>query len=73
FLDGIAAIRFILQFKPVHCWAIIKAHLSYYRHFGKMYKKREKANFITMYYITKSIVWSYFVDQVKNFNILVKD
>ena len=73
FLDGIAAIRFILQLKPVHCWAIVKAHLSYYRHFGKMYKKREKANFIPLYYITKSIVWSYFVYQVKNFNILVKD
>lgn len=73
FLDGIAAIRFILQLKPVHSWAIVKAHLSYYGHFGKMYKKREKANFIPLYYITKSIVWSYFVYQVKNFNILVKD
>lgn len=73
FLDGIAAIRFILQLKPVHCWAIVKAHLSYYRHFAKMYKKREKDNFIPLYYITKSIVWSYFVYQVKNFNILVKD
>ncbi|MBT8182346.1 MAG: glycosyltransferase family 2 protein, partial [Eudoraea sp.] len=49
-LDGIAAIRFILQLKPAHCLAVIRAHLSYYRHFGKMYRKREKANFITMYY-----------------------
>ncbi len=73
FLDGIAAIRFILQLKPAHFLAIFKAHLSFYRHFSKMYKKREKANFITMYYVTKSIVWSYFVDHVKNFNILVKD
>lgn len=72
-LDGIAAIRFILQLKPAHCVAVIRAHLSYYRHFGKMYSKREKANFIIMYYVTKSIVWSYFVDHVKNFNILVKD
>ena len=72
-LDGIAAIRFILQLKPAHCVAVIRAHLSFYRHFGKMYRKREKANFITMYHITKSIVWSYFVDHVKNFNILVKD
>ena len=72
-LDGIAAIRFILQLKPAHCVAVIRAHLSFYRHFGKMYRKREKANFITMYYVTKSIVWSYFVDHVKNFNILVKD
>lgn len=72
-LDGIAAIRFILQLKPAHCLAVIRAHLSYYRHFGKMYRKREKANFITMYYVTKSIVWSYFVDHIRNFNILVKD
>ncbi|MGB5388368.1 MAG: glycosyltransferase [Eudoraea sp.] len=73
FLDGIAAIRFIFQLKPVHSWAILRAHLSYYRHFGEMYKKREKVNFVPLYYITKSIVWSYFVYQVKNFNILVKD
>jgi GT2 family glycosyltransferase len=72
-LDGIAAIRFIIQLKPAHCWAILRAHLSYYRHFVKMYRKREKANFVTKYYITKSIVWSYFVDHIRNFNILVKD
>ncbi len=72
-LDGIAAIRFIFQFKPDHCVAILKAHLSYYRHFYKMYKKREKDNFASKYYVTKSIVWSYFVNQIRNFNILVKD
>lgn len=72
-LDGIAGIRFIMLLKPAHCLAIVRAHLSYYRHFGKMYRKREKANFITMYYVTKSIVWSYFVDHIRNFNILVKD
>ncbi|WP_019669655.1 glycosyltransferase family 2 protein [Eudoraea adriatica] len=72
-LDGIAAIRFIIQLKPAHCWAILRAHLSYYRHFVKMYRKREKANFVTKYYKTKSIVWSYFVDHIRNFNILVKD
>jgi len=72
-LDGIAAIRFIIQLKPAHCWAILRAHMSYYRHFVKMYRKREKANFVTKYYITKSIVWSYFVDHIRNFNILVKD
>ena len=72
-LDGIAAIRFIIQLKPAHCLAILRAHLSYYRHFVKMYRKREKANFVTKYYKTKSIVWSYFVDHIRNFNILVKD
>ncbi len=72
-LDGVAALRFIFQLKLNHCLAILRAHLSFYRHFSKMYKKREKANFIQKYYVTRSVVWSYFVHQVDNFNILVKD
>ena len=72
-LDGVAAIRFVMQFRHKHCLAILRAHLSYYRNFRKMYRKREKANFILKYYITKSIVWSHFVHHVKKFNILVKD
>ena len=72
-LDGVAAVRFVLQLKLNHCLAILRAHLSYYRNFRKMYRKREKANFILKYYATKSIVWSHFVDQVRKFNILVKD
>ena len=72
-LDGVAAFRFIYQFKFAHCFAILRAHLSFYMNFRAMYMKREKANFILKYHATKSIVWSYFVNQVKNFNILVKD
>ncbi|WP_149303025.1 glycosyltransferase family 2 protein [Pareuzebyella sediminis] len=72
-LDGIAVLRFIFQLKFSHCAAILKAHLSFYRNFRKMYRKREKANFILKYYITKSIVWSHFVHHVNNFNVLVKD
>ncbi|WP_289644586.1 glycosyltransferase family 2 protein [Maribacter aestuarii] len=72
-LDGVAALRFIFQWRFRHCWAILRAHFSFYRQFRKIYKKREKAKFILKYYITKSIVWSYFVHQIRNFNILVKD
>ena len=72
-LDAVAAIRFVFQMKFKHCWAILRAHLSFYKHFGKMYRKREKANFILNYYHTKSIVWSHFVHHIKNFNVLVKD
>ena len=72
-LDGIAAFRFILQGKSKHCFAVIRAHLSYYRQFRKMYHKREKANFIEKYYKTKSIVWSHYVYRIKTFNNLVKD
>jgi GT2 family glycosyltransferase len=72
-LDGIAALRFVLQFRIKHCLAILRAHFSFYRHFGNMYRKRERSNFILNYYVVKSIVWSYFVNGVKYFNILVKD
>jgi len=72
-LDGVAAVRFLFQLKPRHSLAILRAHFSFYRHFRKIFKKREKANFILNYYKTKSVVWSYFVHQIKNFNKLVKD
>nr|WP_299385398.1 glycosyltransferase family 2 protein [Allomuricauda sp.] len=72
-LDGIAGIRFVLQLKFGHCLAILRAHLSFYSNFRKLYQKREKANFLLKYYSTTSIVWSHFVHQVKRFNILVKD
>ncbi|NNK21241.1 MAG: glycosyltransferase family 2 protein, partial [Flavobacteriaceae bacterium] len=72
-LDGIAAIRFILQGKLNHCFAVLRAHLSYYRQFRKMYRKREKADFVEKYYQTKSIVWSHYVYRVRSFNNLVKD
>ena len=72
-LDAVAAIRFVFQLKFDHFWAVLRAHLSFYRQFRRMYGKREKANFIINYYATKSIVWSHFVHHVSKFNILVKD
>ncbi len=72
-LDGVAAFRFVLQGKLNHCIAILRAHLSFYRQFRKMYKKREKAKFLLKYYVVKSIVWSHFVHQKEKFTVLVKD
>jgi len=72
-LDGVAALRFLFQLKPLHFLAVLRAHGSFYFHFPSIYKKREKANFLLNYYPVKSIVWSHFVHQVKNFNNLVKD
>lgn len=72
-LDAVAAVHFALQLKFRHSFAVLRAHFSYYKNFGKMYKKREKAFFVPKYYHTKSIVLSYFVHHIKNFNYLVKD
>ena len=71
-LDGVAALRFIFQWKWGHCWAILRAHLSFYRQFRKMYRKREKSDFVEKYYETKSIVWSYFVNHIRKYDDLVK-
>ena len=72
-LDGVAGVRFIFQGKLTHCFAILKAHLSFYKNFSRIYKKRETVNYKQDYYATKSIVWAHFVYHIKKFNILVKD
>jgi GT2 family glycosyltransferase len=72
-LDAVAAIRFLFQFKIGHAWAILRAHLSFYRHLPKMLHKRERVRFVEKYYKTTSIVWSYYVSKIKTFGILVKD
>ena len=41
-LDGVAGIRFITEGKFSHCWAIIKAHFSFYGHLGLMITKRKE-------------------------------
>ena len=40
-LDGIAAIKFLLENKPKHTLAILKAHFSFYYHFGNLLKQRK--------------------------------
>ena len=39
-LDGIAAVKFLLSREFKNFWSVFTAHLSFYRYFGKMYKKR---------------------------------
>lgn len=73
FLDFIAGIRFILQFKIGHCIAIVHAHISYYLKLRRMLRKRNNSGYLKKYYVTKSIVWSHYVLGIKEFNILVKD
>ncbi len=62
-LDGIAAFKFLIEFKPRHFLAIIKAHLSYYTNLPKLLSKRKTLNQTRKYYSLKSIVWSYFIDR----------
>jgi GT2 family glycosyltransferase len=61
-LDGIAGVKFILELRPIHTWAIIKSHFSFYRNLSKMLRKRKKISFKrTNYYHCFSIVGQHFI------------
>ncbi|MBR9757851.1 MAG: glycosyltransferase family 2 protein [Algicola sp.] len=66
-LDGVAGIQYLLQLKPTHTFAIIKAHFSYYAHLGALLKFRKRHPKRELYYNKTSIVWSYFVNKNKTF------
>ena len=69
-LDGISGIKFFLEFKPKHTWAIIKSHFSFYKNFFKFLKKRRNLKQKSGYNIHTSIVWQYFILGRKTFNNL---
>lgn len=60
-LDGVAGIKFALELRPIHTWAIVKAHFSVYKNFYKFLKKRKKLQKKSNYYIHTSVVWQHFI------------
>ncbi len=66
-LDGLAGIKYMLDGKPLHTFAIIKAHFSFYGNLYKMLKKRTSSLKKHDYFNTKSIVWDYFVKGKKTY------
>lgn len=66
-LDGIAAIQFLLQGKPKHLWAVLKAHFAFYWLVLQYYRKRDDFQ-SKKYYKTKSIIYLYFIRKNKVFN-----
>lgn len=69
-LDGIAGIRFLLQAKPKHMIAIIKAHGSFYKALPYLLQFRKQHSTRKSYNQLPSIVWSYFARNKKYFNKL---
>lgn len=65
-LDGVAGIHFLLQGKFKHVAAILKSHFSFYNQFSAQYKKRAKFQ-SKKYYNTKSVVYLYYIKNVKIF------
>lgn len=69
-LDGFAGVKFIVEMKPIHTWAILKAHLSLYRNFFKFLKKRQRLQKKHHYHLHTSVVWQYFILCKKKFKQL---
>ena len=69
-LDGIAAIKFLIEFKPKHTIAIIKAHFSYYFYLNQVLTQRKSIKNKIKYYSRTSIVCDYFVNKKTEYNSL---
>jgi len=69
-LDGVAGLKFISEGKFNHFFAILKAHGSFYRHYGRIWKKRPKEFNFRKYYLISSVVYSHFVQKKNKFNEL---
>ncbi len=75
-LDGIAGIHFLTQGNWQDCWAIVKAHFSFYAHIGSWHSKRkiiqktkQSADY-QQFVLQKSIVFEYFIKKKKRFSEL---
>jgi GT2 family glycosyltransferase len=71
-LDGLAAIKFLIDGKPKHTLAILNSHLAFYKAISQNKLKRKtfvKPNNVGM--IEKSIVKEYFLNKHKTFTKLL--
>ncbi|WP_179336011.1 glycosyltransferase family 2 protein [Winogradskyella costae] len=66
-LDGVAALRFLLQLKPAFLFAILKAHFSFYFNLPRLLRQQKQLSKRSGYYETSSIVWSYFINKRTQF------
>ncbi|MFD2564740.1 glycosyltransferase family 2 protein [Aquimarina rubra] len=69
-LDGVAGFKYILERKPSHCLAILKAHFGFYQNLPTFVKKRKKSGDTRKYYSISSVVWQYYILNKKLFNHL---
>jgi len=74
-IDGLAGIMFIFKFQFKHCWAIIKAHFSFYKNLKSLLQKRKtiKKNgttFNSVGLFKESIIFRKYFKGIKKFSDL---
>ena len=67
-LDGIAGIKFLMEFKGQHTLAILRAHYSFYGQLKTLLKSRKLSVKRPKYYEKYSIVYTYYIKNCKTFN-----
>ena len=67
FLDGLAGLKFLVEGKPKHTLAIIKAHFSFYSNIKKLNNKKLK-KFSDIKLFNKSVIISYYLKRIKKFS-----
>jgi GT2 family glycosyltransferase len=70
-LDGVAGFKFLVEGRGSHCWAIVKAHLSFFTRipsvlFARTQTKRVSSELM----LSKSILLAYFIKKIKTFSEL---
>jgi GT2 family glycosyltransferase len=68
-MDGMAGVRFLVQGKPAHLWAILKSHFYFYLKLFYFLNKRKSKQY-NNYYKIKSIAYCYFAKNGKVFDSL---
>jgi len=69
-LDGIAALRFLLHWQPLHAFSVLKAHFNFYAALPQLLKQRKGLNQLPNYFKHKSIVWLYFIKKKRQYDCL---
>lgn len=68
-LDGVAGFKFLVELKPLHTLAILKAHISFYTMWPQMLTKRKHISYKRKnYHHSKSILWQYYILGRKTFD-----
>lgn len=77
-LDGVAAIKFLLEGHGSHFLAVIKAHFSYYGHLRSTLKKRKVMKampgfaYTTSCIYPKNIVYRHFIRHLNTYDALMR-
>ncbi|MDA7698916.1 glycosyltransferase family 2 protein, partial [Flavobacteriaceae bacterium] len=65
-----AGVYYFLRFNFLSTWAIIRAHVSFYKRFKSMMAKRTNKIQSAHYYHTNNIILTYFLHKKLNFRDL---